>query len=130
MKVFLDANILFSASKSNSHMRGLVNLLSKKHSLVTSNYAHEEASRNLERKQKSWLGDLEKIMKNITVVDSCDLDSSIELAQKDRVILGSAIKSKCSFLVTGDKKDFRHLFGKIIKGVKVLTPSRIYEEIL
>jgi hypothetical protein len=50
--------------------------------------------------------------------------------EKDRPILASAIAGECAYLVTGDRKDFGHLFGQTIEGVCILPPSDIAEKLL
>jgi len=54
----------------------------------------------------------------------------IELVEKDRPILASAIAGQCDYLVTGDRKDFGHLFGKSVQGVKVVSPAQLAEALL
>ena len=51
MKIFLDANILFSASKSNGAIRNLIDLIEiSGHSLLANTYVVIEAKKNLEIK--------------------------------------------------------------------------------
>jgi len=47
--------------------------------------------------------------------------NEVPLATKDHPILCGAIASKSDFLLPGDKRDFGHLFGKTVCGVKVVT---------
>lgn len=41
---------------------------------------------------------------------------------KDRPILATAISEGCDILLTGDKRDFGHLFDQTIGSVTVMTP--------
>ena len=50
MKVFLDANILFSGSDANSRIYKLLRIIQTHGKCVTNSYAIEEARRNIERK--------------------------------------------------------------------------------
>ena len=45
------------------------------------------------------------------------------LPDKDLPILAAAIAARASALVTGDRRDFGHLYGTTIEGVEVLTPA-------
>ena len=45
-------------------------------------------------------------------------DLDVRLAEKDRHPLWEPSPGKRIFLLTGDKKDFGHLFGKTVHGVK------------
>lgn len=47
MKVFLDANILFSSSVEQSRIRKLVNIIQNNGTCITNSYAIEEAKRNI-----------------------------------------------------------------------------------
>ena len=94
-------------------------LLSDKHRLVTSDYAHEEARRNIEAKRAQWYSTFSDIERRVLRLPSAPLIHDIELVEKDRPILGAAIASQCDYLLTGDKKDFGHLYGKRIGSVIV-----------
>ena len=47
---------------------------------------------------------------------------TVEIPSKDRPILATAILQGCDYLVTGDKRDFGHLFGQVVGGVEIVTP--------
>ena len=124
-KVFLDANVLFSAAyKANSRLALLWTLPDT--ALVTSAYAIEEAHRNLMAYGTEALDRFDDLLDAITVTDDTNtpLPEDIELAEKDQPILSSAISAKCSHLLTGDTKHFGLLYEKSIKGVRILTPSQ------
>ncbi len=42
------------------------------------------------------------------------------LPEKDKPILAAAIAAGCAYLLTGDKRDFGHLYGKAVEGVTVI----------
>ena len=79
-------------------------LLSDKHQLVTSDYAHEEAKRNIQAKRAQWYSTFSDIETKILRLPSTPLTYNIELVEKDRPILDAAIAYQCSYLLTGDKK--------------------------
>lgn len=123
MKVFLDANVLFSASNSGSGIHKLVVHLANHHQVITSMYAYSEAHRNILAKRTSWLDDFMNLVARIKTVTGMDKKVDVEIVPKDRPILATAIHEKCDFLVTGDKRDFGHLFNLEVSGVKIVNPS-------
>ena len=129
MKIFLDANILFSAAKQGSVMSRFVKYLEQNHTVITSDYAQQEAYRNIVAKREEWQPGYKQILKLIEVVPSIDRQIQVEIADKDRPILATAIAQECDYLVTGDKRDFGHLFGHIVDKVKIATPLMM-EEVL
>ena len=130
MKIFLDANVLFSASNPVSNIHRFIVLLSDKHQLVTSDYAHEEARRNIQAKRAQWYSTFSDIETKILRLPSAPLIRNIELVEKDRPILGAAIAHQCDYLLTGDKKDFGHLYGKRIGGMTVVDYVTLAEVVL
>ena len=121
-KLFLDANILFSAAyRANA---GLLRLWEIEAQLFSSSYAIEEARRNLsEHDQRSRL---EQLLVPLTLIKqehtSIVLDSAIQLRGKDRPILQAAIHANVNYLITGDVRDFGVYFGKTIQRVTILPP--------
>jgi uncharacterized protein len=130
MKVFLDANILFSGALPDSRMRALLLVLAKHAECLTNSYAIEEARRNLELKFPTSVARLPALIDLCAVCSLVVDDLPVELNTKDRPILGGAIAAAATHLVTGDKTDFGHLFGKTICGVKVVSPTMLAEELV
>ena len=129
MRLFLDANILFSGSSVNSNLHKLLVYLSESHTLCTSSYAYEEAKRNIGVKKPDWHDGFTRLEAFVTVHNiNVPLDETIDLVEKDRPILSASIGLKCDYLITGDRKDFGHLFGTTIEGVKVLPPNDFIRE--
>lgn len=122
MKIFLDANILFSAAKQDSAMSRFVKYLAQNHTVITSDYAQQEAYRNIAAKREKWQLDYKQILKLVEVVPSVDRQIQVKIADKDRPILATAIAQGCDYLITGDKRDFGHLFGHVVDDVKISTP--------
>jgi predicted nucleic acid-binding protein len=120
MRVFLDANVLFAASKEGSQVAKLFDLIAAKAIPITSDYALEEAVRNVTVKRPDWIDRLDAIIPKIEIVGTCRFDLPVDLVEKDAPILCSAIQSKCDYLVTGDKRDFGHLYGPNVKGSTVV----------
>jgi len=120
MRIFLDANILFSAGNEKSNLHCFLVWLTRKDHLMTNSYAKAEAERNLLNKRPEWREGFLTLAGYITIVPNELLHEDIILSEKDRPILGSAIAARCDYLLTGDKRDFGHLYGKTIAGVKVV----------
>ena len=130
MKVFLDANILFSGSDANSRIYQLLRIIQKHGECVTNSYAIEEAQRNIERKKYGSVEGLKSILKNIFVDDKLLFDVPVELKSKDVPILGGAIAQQCTHLLTGDRKDFGFLYGKQVENVLIVSTELLAEEMV
>jgi predicted nucleic acid-binding protein len=128
-RIFLDANVLFSASWREKN--GLLRLwLQTDFRLVTSSYAVVEVERNLEIKRPDALLRFHSLMQHVEICGMVKpLSDSYGLPAKDVPILTSAIGSACSILLTGDVADFGHLIGKKIESVEVMTPSQFFQSI-
>jgi predicted nucleic acid-binding protein len=124
-RVFLDANVLFSAGyKSISSLRTLWELTDVE--LLTSSYAVEEAHRNLAIHKPDQLESLEQLLDALIVVaepaEGLSLPAEVDLVEKDRPILLAAIAARATHLLTGDKDHFGTYFGQTIGGVLILRP--------
>src|SRR5262245_55078747 len=102
LRVFLDANVLFSAAYREG--AGLLKLWElPKVRLMTSAYAAEEARRNLDTVERR--GRLERLLEGVAVVsDAPDmpLPRGIQLPEKDAPILRAAMAAGATHLLTGD----------------------------
>ncbi len=130
MRVFLDANVLFSASRVGSSIARLIAWLIEREIAVTSDLAVEEARRNLTLKREDWLPVFEELLGDLVVVPSALFDLPVPLDTKDAPLLCAAIRSRCSLFVTGDKRDFGHLYGHTVQGVEVISLLRLAEMVL
>jgi hypothetical protein len=130
VRIFLDANVLFSASNVGSALHAFVHRLCEAHTVVTSFYALDEARRNVTIKRPGWLDDFKGLTRCVECVLDAPLRFDVVLAEKDRPILGAAIAAGCDYLLTGDKKDFGHLYNKEIGGVTVVSYTALAQKIL
>ena len=121
MSVFLDANILFSASAEQSNIARFLHWLHSRKKLVTSHYAAMEAERNIIVKRPQWQEGYQTMIERLTIVPEAALTLNVKLTDKDKPILGAAVAAQCSFLITGDKKDFGHLYWQTVGGVTVVS---------
>ena len=135
MRVFLDANVLFSAAKTDGAMRELLRLLrAAQHELWADGYVLEEARRNLAAKAPEALRALDAIVAAIRVADAHPADAgqgfSAKLPEKDRPVLAAAVRLGCEALVTGDRSHFGALYGKTVAGVAIHSPRSLAEALL
>ena len=132
MRIFLDANILFSAAKSPGAIKRLLGLLADaRHECWVDEFVITEARRNLEQKAPSGLAALDRLLKRLRVAPlgtpGTALDAALPLAEKDRPILAAAIGLACDVLVTGDRTHFGALYGRSIGGVTIHSPRSLAE---
>lgn len=123
IRVFLDANILFSAAWREEGGIGTLWDRQDVH-LVTSAYALMETERNIRSKKPAAAARLSQLASQVEVSTATDaLNEDQGLPEKDRPILAAAASSGCSVLLTDDVTHFGHLLGKEAQGVRVLTVS-------
>jgi hypothetical protein len=95
--------------------------------VVTSAYALEEARRNLALKAPDALSASERVRSSRALCPSPGNEtlewSAAQIVAKDAPILAASIDAGCDWLVTGDRRDFGHLFGSNQRGVLVISPS-------
>ena len=128
-RVFLDANVLYSAAYME--LAGLARLWSLDDvQLLSSAYAIEEARRNLTMDRPQAVPRLKRLLGSVSTVDAPQglrLPDTIRLDPKDQPILLAAIHGRAEYLLTGDARHFDHLYGKQIEGVLVLRPAQYFE---
>ena len=121
-RAFLDANVLFSASRDpRSALLPLWSLAAVE--IVTSAYAVEEVRRNLESEAQRRR--LEALLARTTIMSEAPawrLPAGVQLREKDVPILAAAVSCRATHLVTGDWRDFGPYFGRRIAGVFIVAP--------
>src|SRR5208283_1605233 len=112
-RLFLDANVLFSAAyRPNAGLLQFWKL--KKVALCSSHYALAEARVNLtEDAQKRRLASL-AVSLQLFDASARKLPSGISLPAKDRPIILAALEAHATHLITGDLHHFGQYFGKKI----------------
>ena len=130
MRLFLDANILFSAAHGGEGRAGAILQLAGRGAcdLVTSAHAGEEARRNVELKLPEALARLDEALRRVLISrESSPENVEWALAQglppKDAPILAAAADARADLLVTGDRTHFGFLHGRKIRGVEIVTPA-------
>ena len=128
MKVFLDANILFSASDPASVTRALLSRVAECGELVTSPHAWEEARRNLVAKRPRNLPGFAELESSIATTHAFALPDDVDLQEKDKPILAAAVGAKCTHLWTSDRTHFGTFYGQTISGVKIVSSIMMADE--
>ena len=122
-RVFLDANVLFSAAyRDESGLMRLWRIVDIE--LITSSYAVREAERNLATEAQRQR--LTELLVKVTILGDAlayDLPSGLTLPEKDVPIEAAAIHAGATHLVTGDKTHFGPLFGQMVSGVLIQPPA-------
>jgi predicted nucleic acid-binding protein len=132
MRVFLDANILFSGAKSNGAVRALLaRLVADGHTLVADGYVVAEVRRNLSAKGTTAIDALDELLKRVEFSAyrpaRLPADLASLLPDKDHPVMAAAIRLGCDALVTGDRTHFGALYGSVRHGVAVHSPRSLAE---
>ena len=135
MRVFLDANILFSAARTDGTVRRILGLLSEAgHQCCVNAYVAGEARRNIAVKSPDHVQALEKLLAGMVPVEFSPGVPAREdlqlLPEKDRPVLDAAMRGRCDVLLTGDRAHFGRWFGRSLAGVKIHSPKTLLQELL
>ena len=124
-RVFLDANVLFSAAyRPNAGLNRLWHL--DRVELITSDYAAQEAAINLAAEDQR--ARLTRLLEQVRIVtEVAPFEASVKLPKKDQPILQAAVQAGATHLLTGDKEHFGVYFGHRIAGILVLPPADYFE---
>jgi predicted nucleic acid-binding protein len=136
LKVFLDANVIFSASLPNAGgARALLYEAARCGAMcISSDRALAEAQRNLLLKAPhAMTGYAQMAARIVTVPEPAQaaIDRAHEagVVAKDAPVFGAALACAADWFVTGDMRHFGHLFGMHIEGVLVLPLRAAFERL-
>ena len=135
MRIFLDANVLFSGAKSDGAVRQLLKMLVQAgHECWVDGYVLEEARRNLAAKAPDHVAVLDTLHARWHVApvlaSQQELETTRWLPDKDRPVLAAAIRLRCAALVTGDRTHFGAAYGKSFGGVTIHSPQSLAQALL
>jgi len=135
VRVFLDANILFSAARTDGTVRRILGLLSEAgHQSCVNAYVVGEARRNIAVKSPEHVQALEKLLAGMVHLEFSPRVPAREelqlLPEKDRPVLDAATRARCDILLTGDRAHFGRWFGRSLAGVKIHSPKTLLLELL
>ena len=133
-RLFLDANVLFTAAHNPDGKASLVVALAKAGhwEIATSAYCVSEARHNLERKYPARLDALDEILSVARLVaDVGEAHCPIALPEKDRPVFASALRCGADRFLTGDRRHFGRFMNRPEKtnGLIVQTVANFLEEI-
>lgn len=130
-RIFLDANILFSAAKSDGPIRALVGqLLDGGHECWVDGYVIDEARRNITAKASAQAPSLDALLSRMRLASHSPANTGADLGrlpEKDRPVVAAAAALSCEILVTGDRTHFGQYYGQLLHGVRILSPRSLYE---
>lgn len=131
IRAFLDANVLFNAAHSRGGMSWRVIRLAGERddlTVMTTEYAFNEAERKLREKSPASLGEYNGLK---PLLEMCPEPPEVLKKhmrwlikdEKDWPILAGAISAEADWLLTKDGDDFGHLFGIEVYDVFITTPA-------
>ena len=82
---------------------------------------------HLALRRPDWLPAFDQLLPRVEQVPSALFDLPVTLDEKDRPLMCAAIRAGCAHFATGDRRDFGHLFDKVVE--KVLVVRRTDTEI-
>ena len=137
MRVFLDANVVFSAAYMESGSPRALFEVARAGGcvLMSSAFALEEARRNLLAKRPDRVVALDRLVHGLHVAAepsrrAVDWALSLGLPDKDAPILAAALDARAQLLVTGDVTHFGHLYGRRHRGIVIAPPAGALEILL
>jgi hypothetical protein len=135
MRIFLDANVLFSAAKSDGAVRRFCRwLCDAGHECWADDYVVTEARRNLATKGPEALAALDALLARMHVAPAQAPGpgpaNADWLPEKDRPVLVAAIRHRCDALVTGDRTHFGKGYGKTYGGVTIHSPRSLAQALI
>lgn len=131
-KVFIDSNVLFAAiftELKGSYPSLIINLgRAKFFELYICNIVEIEVRKNLSMKKSEKLPLFEEVIKDLNKLKDVyiPLKEFKNLLEADKIILSTAVYNQMDFFITGNTRDFRHLYGKRIIKTKILNPKEFF----
>lgn len=130
MRLFLDANVLFSAARNPEGRAAALLAFAERGvcDLVTSPHAVEEARRNLDIKRPDLTAHWARLLRKVRILSESRPEGiawaeAQGLPPKDAPILAAAAEAQADLLVTGDRAHFGALYGRKMRGVEIVTPA-------
>jgi putative PIN family toxin of toxin-antitoxin system len=128
VRVFLDTNVIVSALTARGLSADVFRLILTEHDLLTGEANLKELRRVLRNRMRvpaRQMDDIERLLREHTVIPVPDKPSDLELRDPDdRWILASAVAGLADVLVTGDQ-DLLSVSGQA--PVPILSPRAFWE---
>lgn len=129
-RLLLDANVLFSACISPQGRAAALVALAHHNlcELLASPHVVQEARRNLESRYPERAAHLEEVLEIVAMVPEAPAALATwaleqGLPDQDAPVLAAAVQARVDALVTGDRTHFGALFGRTLRGVRVVPLS-------
>lgn len=138
VKIFFDADVIFSLCYSNNSQSGANKVIAFAHGnkidLLTSYLVIEEVKRNLPSALLSRLGELLELFR-FSIIETVDYDLFNKLAdvvnEKDAHVLAAVIQSQSNYLLTFNKRHFLTAkFKKLNLKLQVMNPKDYIEKVI
>ena len=123
-RIFLDANVLFSAAYGSPGLKHFWELAREGRCLLlASGYVVAEARRNLS--DPKHLKNLKGLLSEVQIIPDVvfQMPCPIDLPEKDRPVFLAAMAGKADYLITGDRSHFGKYFGRTLRGIKIRRPK-------
>ena len=133
MRLFLDANVLFTAAHNPDGLARLLFDLARHDvlTLISSHVAVGEARANLNLKAPDKAAALDRLLADLEIVDPPSQPVLvIELPDDDQLIFGAAVAARVTHLLTGDKKHFGPYFDdpRRTAGITIQTVRALFSD--
>lgn len=137
MRLFLDANVIFTAAYTRDGRSPALFELAARGTctLVASTHAVDEARRNVTVKAVHALPRLGELLARVEHCPEADRRlvtwaAGEGLPEGDAPILAAAVGARVDVLVTSDRRHFGHLFRRLVAGVWVCSPAEALGAVL
>ena len=133
LRIFLDANILFTAAYSPDGLSALLFELRRRKILVllTSEHALEEARVNLQIKKATALDVLSSMTELLELIHApARSPVLLDLPEDDLLIFAAAVAASASHLLSGDRKHFARYFNKPDRtcGIRIQSVRQFFDD--
>ena len=130
MRIFLDANVLFSAAAPESATRQLLNAVLAHASAVVNRHVWEEATRNVVAKRPALLSELQELERRLEFASQFSRAGLSSLPEKDQPVIRGAMGSRCTHLWTSDRRHFGSFYGEAIHGTRIVSSVMLADELI
>ena len=135
MRIFFDANVLFSAAITDGVIRRMVREVRERgHECWADGFVVGEARRNVLAKKPAAMGEFDRMLALIHLAGESTQVIAPALASllpgKDQPVLAAAMACGCEMLVTGDLKHFGPLYGQTLGGVTIYSAQQLAAALL
>lgn len=134
MRIFLDANVLFSAAYDPRSAHHVLIQTGREAGwvFVTCDWAWLEAERNLSLKRPAALLNLRTLSRWVETIPAVmEGNCPIQLPNKDKPIFLSAVHARVTHLLTGDFKDFGPYMNKphMTRGIFIQSTAQFLKSL-